>query len=56
MPYIRSVEYFRNNFDEISRIVGEISEPVLRTKNGYDYMVLMSIDGMKRNYLKMKFI
>ncbi|WP_347490276.1 type II toxin-antitoxin system Phd/YefM family antitoxin [Desulfoscipio sp. XC116] len=44
MPQIRPISDLRNNFTEISRIVHESKEPVFLTKNGYDDMVVMSIE------------
>ncbi|GHU49084.1 antitoxin [Clostridia bacterium] len=48
MPQIRPVSDLRNNFKEISRIVHESHEPVFLTKNGFDDMVVMSVEQYDR--------
>lgn len=44
MPNIRPISDLRNKFAEISNMVHESSEPIYLTKNGYDDMVVMSVE------------
>jgi prevent-host-death family protein len=43
MPIIKPVSELRNNFNEISNLCHEQTEPVYLTKNGKGDMVVMSI-------------
>lgn len=45
MNKIRPVSDLRNNFAEISKIVHETAEPVFLTKNGFGYMVVLSMEA-----------
>ena len=48
MPIIRPLSDLRDNYDDISRIVHESSEPVFFTKDGYVDPVAMSMDAYEQ--------
>ena len=48
MAHIRPISDIQNNFEDISRIVHETSEPVFLTKNGSSDMVVMSMEAYER--------
>ena len=48
MPMIRPSSDLRNNYNEISALCHEHSDPVYITKNGYGDLVVLSIDTYER--------
>ena len=45
MNMIRPVSDLRNNFADISKTVHETAQPVFLTKNGYEDMVVLSMEA-----------